>query len=337
MTTTHPTVSVIVPAYNAAAYVGEALASAQAQTLADIEILVCDDASTDATGEVVAAVARADPRVRYLRLEVNGGPSAARNRGFDEARGRWLALLDADDVFVPERLERMLALAEARGAVLCSDNLMLVPEAAPDQARPMIPVQIVSEPRSLELAEFLHRNVADPAHPGLNYGFLKPIMRRDFIVSHGIRYDEAVRFAEDFAFYVDCFRAGATWWMMPETGYRYLVRGNSLTQVQTVHDLGVLRRRLAGLFAESVAVKDVGLSRIIQRHQRVIDRCYHYRAFTDALKEKRFGAAGAEFMESPRSARLIVEELAHQMPTISAKLLKGGYFQRTSKTGISER
>lgn len=102
-----PAVSVIIPAYNAAGFVARAIESALAQTHPPLEILVIDDGSKDATSEVVARFA---PPVRLLR-QTNGGPAAARNHGAREARGEWLAFLDADDRWLPEKLERQLAQA----------------------------------------------------------------------------------------------------------------------------------------------------------------------------------------------------------------------------------
>src|SRR4051794_33800451 len=99
-----PTISVLIPAYNAATHLARAVESALAQTLAPLEILVVDDGSRDRTPEIAAAFG--DP-VRLIRKE-NGGPASARNRGAAEARGAWLALLDADDWWFPEKLSRQM-------------------------------------------------------------------------------------------------------------------------------------------------------------------------------------------------------------------------------------
>jgi glycosyltransferase involved in cell wall biosynthesis len=100
------TVSVIIPAYNAAAYVTQAIESALAQTYPPSEILVIDDGSTDRTAEIVERSLR--PPVRLLR-KANGGPAAARNFGASQASGEWLGLLDADDVWYPDKLRIQLA------------------------------------------------------------------------------------------------------------------------------------------------------------------------------------------------------------------------------------
>jgi glycosyltransferase involved in cell wall biosynthesis len=111
-----PRVSVILPAYNAAASLPAALRSVLGQSLQEIEVIVADDGSCDGTAAVAAALALADPRVRVLPGGRNQGAAAARNRAMAAARGDWLALLDADDGFAPDRLARLVALGEARGA-----------------------------------------------------------------------------------------------------------------------------------------------------------------------------------------------------------------------------
>lgn len=100
-----PSVSVVIPAYNAEAFIGKALESVLAQTCPPLEVLVIDDGSTDGT----AALAAASPGVRCLR-QANAGVSAARNRGIDEARGQFVAFLDADDTWEPEKLATQLDL-----------------------------------------------------------------------------------------------------------------------------------------------------------------------------------------------------------------------------------
>jgi glycosyltransferase involved in cell wall biosynthesis len=107
-------VSAIIPAYNAEGFVGRAIESALDQTVLPIEVLVIDDGSQDDTAAVVAGYG---PPVRLLR-KANGGPASARNLGAREARGDWLAFLDADDLWKASKLERQLAVAAVSRADL---------------------------------------------------------------------------------------------------------------------------------------------------------------------------------------------------------------------------
>jgi cellulose synthase/poly-beta-1,6-N-acetylglucosamine synthase-like glycosyltransferase len=105
-----PIVSVIVPAYNSAAFVGDAIDSLLAQTLHDIEIIVIDDGSNDATYAIAESRARSDARVTVIRREQSGGgPARARNAGLSIASGDYVALLDADDLALPHRLATTVA------------------------------------------------------------------------------------------------------------------------------------------------------------------------------------------------------------------------------------
>jgi glycosyltransferase involved in cell wall biosynthesis len=97
------TFSILMPVYNHAAYVGEAVASVRAQDREDWELIVVDDGSTDGSAGVAEEAAGGDGRIRILR-QSNAGPAAARNLAAAEARGAWLAFLDSDDVWYPHAL-----------------------------------------------------------------------------------------------------------------------------------------------------------------------------------------------------------------------------------------
>jgi glycosyltransferase involved in cell wall biosynthesis len=108
-------VSIITPVYNAARWLPETLASVRAQTLTDWEQFLVDDGSTDNSVAIIEAAAREDARFRLLRTERNMGPSAARNLALDAARGRFIAFLDADDLWLPEKLARSVEWLTAHG------------------------------------------------------------------------------------------------------------------------------------------------------------------------------------------------------------------------------
>ena len=100
-------VSVIMPCYNAAAYIGASIESVQAQTYTNWELLIVDDCSTD---DSLAVVARYDdPRIRVLKNEKNSGAAVSRNYALREAKGKWIAFLDSDDLWEKEKLEKQIA------------------------------------------------------------------------------------------------------------------------------------------------------------------------------------------------------------------------------------
>ena len=102
-----PLVSVIIPTFNRARLIVRTIESVLAQSYQNMEIIVVDDASTDNTGAVVQHIS--DPRIKYFQLETNGGPSKARNAGVEQARGEFVAFLDSDDEWDPQKIELQLA------------------------------------------------------------------------------------------------------------------------------------------------------------------------------------------------------------------------------------
>ncbi len=104
-------VSIITPSHNTALFIAETIKSVQAQTYTNWEMIIVDDCSTDNTDEIVATFLD-DPRIRYLKNEKNIGAAVSRNYALREARGRWIAFLDSDDVWLPEKLEKQVAFME---------------------------------------------------------------------------------------------------------------------------------------------------------------------------------------------------------------------------------
>ena len=106
-------VSIIMPSYNSAKYIAASMESVLAQTYADWELLIVDDCSTDNTVEIIRSFD--DPRIRLFINEKNAGAAMSRNRALREAKGKWIAFLDSDDLWVPEKLAKQVAFMEKNG------------------------------------------------------------------------------------------------------------------------------------------------------------------------------------------------------------------------------
>lgn len=115
-----PRVSVVMPVYNSERYLGQAMCSVLEQSLGDLELLVVDDASTDGSRSVIAAMAQRDPRVVPVPLDRNEGPARARNLALSMARGQYVAFLDSDDSWEPQKLELQLEEMKRTGTSLCA-------------------------------------------------------------------------------------------------------------------------------------------------------------------------------------------------------------------------
>jgi glycosyltransferase involved in cell wall biosynthesis len=212
--TTPPVVSVIIPAYNTAAYLGATLASVFAQTLTDYEVLVINDGSDD-TPALEAVLAPYGERIRYLR-QANGGASKARNAGLRLARGRYVAFLDSDDLWLPDFLRAQTArlAADPQTAVSYANAWLFgeTPHAGRDYMS-LLPSRGAVTLRSLIEQEC---NV------------LGVVARRDALAEVG-GFDETLSTAEDFDLWLRLLAHGWRIVYDRQPRWRYRKRRGSLT------------------------------------------------------------------------------------------------------------
>jgi glycosyltransferase involved in cell wall biosynthesis len=238
-------VSVVVTTYNGAPYLPDTIAAALAQTHAPHEIIVVDDQSPDNTAEVIAAIG--DPRVRYHRLPRNMGQNAATNVGFDLAEGDVIALLDQDDIWVPEKLARQLSALNAAlqpESTVVFSTCLISGGGNADRVRPR------RAPQGEPIVEYLL------CRSGIiqNSTILLPAA-----LARRVRIDERTRTCSDLGFCIDLERAGAQFVFMPER--------LSLSQVKEAeawlkHYAPILSpREIAGFRARHIVPKIIGSER----------------------------------------------------------------------------
>jgi GT2 family glycosyltransferase len=263
--------------------------------LRDVEILVVDDGSRDGSWPFLLSLAAADPRIRPLRRLTPGGVSRARNLAMSQARGRWIALLDADDLWLPDRLERLVPRAEALGADLLADDLLLRDFATGASLGRMFGPQAIPH-HALGPAEFVLRDMPDapPDGPGA-IGFAKPLIRRAFLEAHGIAFDPELSGSEDVAFYFACVAAGARFLMVEEALYVYRQRQRSLSRHAGIaRQQAEANRRMTRLARRSVGREALPM---LRRRQELLDaaavaEAAQQGAWLDALSLARWGRLG---------------------------------------------
>jgi Glycosyltransferases involved in cell wall biogenesis len=230
-----PDVSFVIAAYNAEETLRRAIDSALAQTGVSVEVLVVDDCSTDATAEI--AESYRDAPVRLIRQLRNRGPAAARNAGIAAATGEWIAVLDADDSVRPKRLQRMLARAQAADADIVVDNLDVVPMDGAGSQRMFRKSHLRAVPE-LTLATFIKSNII--FRSTFNYGYMKPVFSRRFLLGHGLRFDEGLRIGEDYMLLASALACGGRCVVEPSAGYVYHLREGSISRVLEKHHLDAM-------------------------------------------------------------------------------------------------
>lgn len=249
------------PAYNAGRYIAESVESVRAQTFEDWELVVVDDGSADDTGDVALRFAAADARVRYVRRP-NGGQAAARNTGLGEARGRLVAFLDADDLWLPEKLALQIAVMEERGVDLVyTDGHIFAEEGAvsPEERFHILP----GEARGVEMFSTLFTSN--------RIGTLSVLVKREALDAVGLfDEDRAYQNSEDYDLWLRLAKWGAGFYGMTEKLMRY--RRHSASSTYTASrllapmlavilkhapdpalDPELVRRRVRGLYRDLIS------------------------------------------------------------------------------------
>lgn len=211
-------VSVIMAAYNAKAFIGQAIDSVIEQTLTDWELIIVDDCSTDGTIAYVESTYRGMARIRCYSLESNSGPGAARNFGIKVSRGTWVTILDSDDRFSPDRLAQLQSVCEGRSLDLLADNQEYFDDRKKTVFQKAFRLAKSFVPLSPEL---LLQNDGPPLR--FSFGALKPFISRSFLTRHNLAYPEHLRVGEDFAFLFQCLNCGARAGLLAAGYYIYTV------------------------------------------------------------------------------------------------------------------
>jgi teichuronic acid biosynthesis glycosyltransferase TuaG len=204
-------VSIVTPAYNASHFIGAAIESVRCQTYQNWEMLIVDDLSKDETVIVVDSYAKLDSRIRLIRLNANVGPAMARQAGLDAACGRYLAFLDSDDLWLPQKLERQLSFMRTYDAALSFTRFRRISEAGDICGR------LISVPIRLNYRQLLKNTIIATSTVLIDRVKTGPFrMTRTY-------YD-------DYALWLELLKRGFTAYGLQQDLMRYRVVGKSVSR-----------------------------------------------------------------------------------------------------------
>jgi glycosyltransferase involved in cell wall biosynthesis len=215
-----PTVSIIVPVYNAEDYIRRCIDSIIRQDFEDFELLLIDDGSTDSSGAICDQYQQNDPRIRVVHKK-NAGVSAARNTALDLARGTYLQFLDSDDWITPEATRLFVRAADSRQCdLIIADFYRVVDERLSQKGD-------IEEDRVLTREEYAACMMENPAD--YYYGVLwNKLYRREIIEQYHLRMDESVHWCEDFLFNLEYILHAERFYALKTPIYYYVKRKGSL-------------------------------------------------------------------------------------------------------------
>ena len=182
-------VSVLLPSYRSEAYLAQAIDSVLAQTYSNWELLILDDQSPDGAWEIAQSYVQKDDRIRCIKNERNIGVAGTRNRGLELAQGTWVAFLDSDDIWHPEKLEMQLAALKRSGADLVYTSYAMFSDEDRRRAEYLVP-------ESVDYESLLLENVI---------GCSTAMVRRSALENHRFRLD---LYHEDYALWLELLRSG---------------------------------------------------------------------------------------------------------------------------------
>lgn len=205
-----PTVSVLIPVYNAAKYLREAVGSILAQTFGDFEIIAVNDGSRDESANILASIAAQDARLKVICLNKNSGIVAALNEGLHRAKGKYIARMDADDVSLPERFAKQIAFMEEHTDVgLCGAWVDRTPESYGQLLHPQDHETICA--RMVFGCPIVHPTV---------------MLRSYMLQQHNLKYDAHYPHAEDYELWTQISRITRLA-NIPEVLLRYRIHGRN--------------------------------------------------------------------------------------------------------------
>jgi succinoglycan biosynthesis protein ExoO len=312
--TTPPTISVIMANFNKARFLAAAIQSLMAQTLPSWELILVDDASTDDSIAVAKRATNGDPRVVIIQQRQNRGAAAARNRGFEVARGDWIAIFDSDDLMLPERLEKLLYRASCDGAEMVADNFFHFSETR--KPRRHLRTQA---PRWIDFAEFANSTCLYSPAPDL--GYLKPMIRRDIIRQFRAHYDERLRIGEDYNFLAGFLASGRRLRLEPSPMHLYRKHGESLSSRMTPTDIHALFE------ADERLAKDNALTHAeraaLLRRRRSLEAVLTYDRMIQAFKRRDAGHALHLALSYPRMWPLLSQRVMRYMRRAVRRVAQG--------------
>ena len=271
-------VSVIMPAFNVEKYIGDAIRSVLKQTYPFFELIIVDDGSTDRTREVVNSFD--DERIVLLTHEKNRGVAEARNTALKEARGKWVALIDADDVCLPERLEKLLLILYERneGKYFVADDQIVCFDSNDGLKKwgSSFKLYYNSIKFSGGVADFSFSDYISHNAPAIH-----PIFPIEAVRDNHLLFRQEYVPGEDFLFYCELFKAGYNLILTREAYYLYRLAPGSITSRRPketfVDAIAFLLSKYRFSEEESAALK---------RFLRKTKADFEYNTFTYHLKRR---------------------------------------------------
>jgi succinoglycan biosynthesis protein ExoO len=306
----NPLVSVIIPTYNVEKYIKQCIDSVLVQTYPHFEIILVDDCSTDNTVNIIKSYK--DSRIRLLINDVNKGPSYSRNRAIEASKGEWIAFLDSDDWWDINRLQKLISCANETSAEFIADDIYLILDGKERGFTTELKSKgIFSTHKPIKLTSvFLVEN---------DLG-MQPMIKKQLIKNGNIKFDEDLKYGEDFKFYVECLEKSHLSVLFPVPYYYYRVRNGSLTTNR--NELITQAINMTETLIDNYKYNSKLLIALYNRKKRLVDLLLYYE-FISKIRKSNYLGCIRDVFEKPRIINIFLRRLP--------RILKHRIFYKFSK------
>ena len=309
-----PHVSVVVPAYNAAHTISQAINSILAQSFIDFELIICNDASIDKTQSILET--HFDYRLQIITNEKNLGAGLSRDRAIAISKGEWLAFGDADDLWQPNRLEKLLQAAGADTNVMVFDDIMI----CHDVNNNLVRWRPVHGQKAFGTHGVYARDIRLEEYIRSNRLVVQPIIPSHIVKKNKLQHSNR-RFAEDAEFFIRVALAGARLRYLPEPLYLYRITPGSATAVAS--DTSLMRRCLEDCMhienipeaVQQALMDKIAALRVNESLYKLVAICRQYE-FSQAIKLIR---------QEPKLLRILPRRLSKHLAYQIHRVIHGGH------------
>ncbi|MGC4024050.1 MAG: glycosyltransferase [Mesorhizobium sp.] len=278
------------------------MCSVLAQSAKNLELIVSDDGSDDASVEIAKRIASKDERVHVLTGAGNTGPAATRNRALVAAKGEWVAIVDSDDLMQRDRLELLVKWGDAQACNIVADDLTYFGDENLPAGRTLFGVAGRSIPHLVSTDLFIQTEIQGSDLPRL--GYLKPLIRRSAL--NGMGYNEALRVGEDFDLLLRLLLKGEKLFVLQDSYYQYRRHNGSIS-----HRLS--EEKVAAMIAAQHALDTADMlpdtRKLLNLRLKTLENLLAYEGLVKRIKQHDISGAVRSLIERPA----LVKDLFHSL------------------------
>jgi len=297
-------VTFAIACYNSEAFLEEAVLSALNQADVSVEVIIVDDGSSDNSLMIANRLASEDPRIKILSTSHNSGPGGARNLALAAMQGDWYAVLDSDDVLELDRSRMLIDAANVNDADMISDDLVIFGEGLEHSY--LLGMERTAGP--LELDAYFRNSQLFSSRP--NFGFLKPMIRREVVQREKLRYDPRIRIGEDDELVVRLLAKGYRYFLVSDAMYKYRKHGSSISHRLSVKNARKMLETESNI--QTLIGKDAASSETYLKRLASVKNAVAFVESVDQIKTKHLVGCVKTLLHRPAAI------LLYRMPIIAA-------------------